>query len=55
MNTGRHFIALVAILGFVISAGCSKPAEETQSKNSKSVTTDMEIVVPDSEPKTDQN
>lgn len=54
MNTGRHFIVLVAVLGLVISAGCSKPADP-QPKDSKSVTTDMNIVVPDSEPTTDHN
>lgn len=50
MNMGRLFITLVAVLGFVISAGCSKPANVTpDQKKSTQVETDMDIVVPDSD------
>lgn len=54
MNMGRLFITVVAVLGFVISAGCSKPATESpQGQNAPPVTTDMDIVVPDSDADSD--
>jgi len=51
MNTGRLFTTLVAVIGFAISAGCSKPANDTAKDQAPPpVETDMEIVVPESGP-----
>jgi len=50
MNAGRLLITLVATLGLAISTGCSKPADEaSQQQDPPPVTTDMDIVVPDSD------
>jgi len=49
MNMGRFFSALGA-LALVVSLGCSQPdADNGDQQNPPPVTTDMEIVVPESE------
>lgn len=51
MDMGRLFITVVAVTGFAISTGCSKPANDmAKDQNPPPVETDMEIVAPESGP-----